>query len=128
MRITHVVATTALVVLAVTGCNADSENAATGPAHAASDGSSATTPSATTSAATKSGVTKSGGHVGHFGVVKWFNESKGFGSIIDDATGHELYVHVSRIHESTLTEGQRVTYDITTGKKGRDAVNVEVVE
>ena len=61
------------------------------------------------------------------GTVKWFNESKGFGFIQQDGGG-DVFVHYSAISASgfkTLTEGQRVSFDVTKGKKGPAAENVK---
>jgi cold shock protein len=61
------------------------------------------------------------------GKVKWFNESKGFGFIEKDEGG-DLFVHFSAIQNSgfkTLAEGQRVSFDVTQGKKGPAAENVK---
>jgi len=60
------------------------------------------------------------------GAVKWFNESKGFGFIQSDA-GEELFVHFSSISGEgfrTLTEGDRVEFDVAEGPKGKQAANV----
>ena len=61
------------------------------------------------------------------GKVKWFNESKGFGFIEKDGGG-DLFVHFSAIQAGgfkTLSEGQRVSFDITEGPKGPAAENVK---
>jgi len=61
------------------------------------------------------------------GTVKWFNEKKGFGFIASD-DGTDVFVHFSAIQDSgfkTLTEGQRVSFDVERGKKGPAAVNVK---
>ncbi len=61
------------------------------------------------------------------GTVKWFNESTGFGFIQQDGGG-DVFVHYSAISASgfkTLTEGQRVSFDVTKGKKGPAAENVK---
>jgi CspA family cold shock protein len=60
------------------------------------------------------------------GAVKWFNESKGFGFIQDDG-GEDVFVHFSAIQTDgfkTLTEGDRVEFDVVPGEKGRQAANV----
>jgi len=65
------------------------------------------------------------------GTVKWFNDSKGFGFIAQDQGGEDLFAHFSAIQSNgfkTLTEGQRVTFDITQGQKGQQASNIRVAE
>ncbi len=63
------------------------------------------------------------------GTVKWFNEQKGFG-FIEDSEGGDVFVHYSAIKSSgfkTLAEGQRVSFEVTKGKKGPAAENVMVL-
>ncbi len=60
------------------------------------------------------------------GVVKWFNEKKGFG-FIQREEGDDVFVHFSAIQGSgfkTLQEGERVTFEIEQGEKGDRAANV----
>jgi CspA family cold shock protein len=62
------------------------------------------------------------------GTVKWFNDSKGFGFITPDDGGDDLFAHFSEINMSgfkTLTEGQKVTFDVTQGQKGMQASNIQ---
>jgi len=64
------------------------------------------------------------------GTVKWFNESKGFGFIAQDAGGNDLFAHFSEIRGSgfrTLQENQRVQFDITQGQKGLQASNIRAL-
>ena len=60
------------------------------------------------------------------GTVKFFNDSKGFGFITPDNGDKDVFVHVSGLI-SEIAEGDKVSYDVEEGKKGLNAVNVEVV-
>ena len=63
------------------------------------------------------------------GTVKWFNESKGFG-FIERAGGPDVFAHYSAISGGgfkTLTEGQKVEFDVTSGAKGPQAENITVL-
>ena len=63
------------------------------------------------------------------GTVKWFNDAKGYGFITPDGGGEDLFAHFSGINMNgfkTLKEGQKVTFDITEGNKGKkQASNIQ---
>lgn len=62
------------------------------------------------------------------GTVKWFNDSKGFGFITPDDGSEDLFAHFSAIQSAgfkTLQEGQKVSYEITAGPKGKQASNIQ---
>src|SRR6266516_707870 len=61
------------------------------------------------------------------GTVKWFNDSKGFGFVTPQDGGKDLFAHFSAIQGQgfkTLQEGQRVSFDVTSGPKGQQASNI----
>lgn len=63
------------------------------------------------------------------GVVKWFNDDKGFG-FIERESGSDVFVHFRAINGTgrrTLTEGQQVSFQVTESEKGPQADNVSVV-
>ena len=59
------------------------------------------------------------------GTVKFFNESKGFGFIVDNASGEEIFVHISGLVDN-VREGDVVTFSAERGKKGMNAVDVKI--
>ncbi len=64
------------------------------------------------------------------GKVKWFNDSKGFGFITPEDGGKDCFVHHSAIQGSgfkSLSEGDRVEFDIVQGNKGAAAANVNKI-
>jgi CspA family cold shock protein len=61
----------------------------------------------------------------HTGTVKFFNETKGFGFIVDDSTQEEFFVHVTGLVDK-IREGDKVEFELTRGKKGMNAVDVKV--
>jgi CspA family cold shock protein len=65
------------------------------------------------------------------GIVKWFNEGKGFGFIAPDGGGKDLFAHFKEIQGTgfkTLQENQRVEFEVTQGQKGPQASNIRVVD
>jgi cold shock protein len=61
------------------------------------------------------------------GTVKWFNDAKGFGFITPDDGSEDLFAHFSSITGDgykSLKEGQRVTFEVTDGPKGKQASNI----
>ncbi|HSV16797.1 MAG TPA: cold-shock protein [Casimicrobiaceae bacterium] len=65
------------------------------------------------------------------GTVKWFNDAKGFGFVTPEDGGKDLFAHFSAIQGQgfkSLKEGQRVTFDVTTGPKGDQASNIRSAE
>lgn len=61
------------------------------------------------------------------GIVKWFNDAKGFGFITPDDSSADLFAHFSAIEMSgfkSLKEGQKVSFEVTQGPKGKQASNI----
>lgn len=58
------------------------------------------------------------------GTVKFFIEDKGFGFIVDDETGQEIFVHVSGTVDA-IEKNDKVTFNVMEGKKGLNAVDVK---
>ena len=62
------------------------------------------------------------------GTVKWFNDAKGFGFITPDGGGEDLFAHFSAINMAgfkSLQEGQKVSFEIVDGKKGKQAAKIQ---
>ena len=64
------------------------------------------------------------------GVVKWFNDGKGFGFITPDGGGKDLFAHFSEIKGEgfkSLAENQRVEFEVKQGQKGLQASNIRAL-
>lgn len=64
------------------------------------------------------------------GVVKWFNAEKGFGFIVPDDGGKDLFAHYSEIRSDgykTLQDNQRVSFEVEQGQKGPSAKNIQIL-
>ncbi|RYU94485.1 cold-shock protein [Emticicia agri] len=59
------------------------------------------------------------------GIVKFFNETKGYGFVKVDGTNQEVFVHVSELKDQ-IRQDDQVTFDIQEGKRGLNAVNVKL--
>jgi CspA family cold shock protein len=60
------------------------------------------------------------------GTVKFFNDAKGFGFIVEDGSKKEHFVHISGLIDE-VREGDAVEFELQEGKKGLNAVNVKVI-
>ncbi|OQD43199.1 cold-shock protein [Croceivirga radicis] len=60
------------------------------------------------------------------GTVKFFNDTKGFGFIVEEGVNKEHFVHVSGLIDE-VREGDQVEFDLEQGRKGLNAVNVKVI-
>ena len=60
------------------------------------------------------------------GTVKWFNTTKGYGFIAPEEGGKDVFVHISSVERSGLTglaDNQKVTYDLRSGRDGRESAD-----
>jgi CspA family cold shock protein len=64
------------------------------------------------------------------GTVKWFNDQKGYGFIVPDEGGNDVFVHHSNIEGAgfkSLKENAKVEFEIRAGQKGPEAINVKTL-
>jgi len=74
---------------------------------------------------------ETGGRALATGTVKWFNNQKGYGFIVPDDGGKDLFVHHSNITMEgfrTLEEGQKVEFEVSEGRKGPEATQVRAAQ
>ena len=65
------------------------------------------------------------------GTVKWFNPTKGYGFIQPEQGGNDVFVHISALQQaglSTLADGQRVSYELTTEKGKTSATKLQLLD
>jgi len=61
------------------------------------------------------------------GIVKFYNDAKGFGFVIDNESGTEYFVHASNLIDK-IYENDKVSFELAEGKRGLNAVNVKIME
>ena len=61
------------------------------------------------------------------GTVKFFNEAKGFGFVVDDANGQEIFLHVTGLNGAKVRENDRIQFEVVEGRRGLNAINVKKI-
>ena len=61
------------------------------------------------------------------GIIKFFNEEKGYGFVTDDQTKEDFFVHVTGLNGATVQQNDRVEFETQEGRKGINAVNVRKI-
>jgi len=61
------------------------------------------------------------------GIIKFFNEAKGYGFVTDDETKEDFFLHVTGLNGATVQQDDRVEFETQEGRKGINAVNVRKV-
>lgn len=66
------------------------------------------------------------------GTVKWFNETKGYGFILPDAGGSDIFVHITAVQAAglkSLADNQKINYELEVGRNGKEhATALEIIE
>lgn len=64
------------------------------------------------------------------GTIKWFNPDQGFGFIMPDEGGRDLYFQANQIEtpDKTVHDGQRVSYEYSLGRKGPEAIHIQLLQ
>ena len=61
------------------------------------------------------------------GTIKFYNEAKGYGFIVDDANGQEIFLHVTGLGGAKVRETDRVEFDVVEGRRGLNAIDVKKI-
>lgn len=61
------------------------------------------------------------------GTIKFFNESKGFGFVTEEASGQDYFLHVTALDGQEVQEGDKISFEVKESPRGLNAVNVELI-